>query len=966
MTAEQHFPYSQESDDELRRVRAVAESLGVQFDEIVRAGSQGTTVGIQSKSVMFSVRTDSRTAFVHHIGFGVDASEGVLDASEEEYRRIARELLSKLGIPAQEIGGSILKQELTQSGERLPETGEMRLDSVMPGKRYLELTRTVEGIPVWSSRVLLGLTKNRQIGFLEAHWPEIPKAVIEEAKYLANRVRHGFKPPHNNAPGTPESTAGIIHSPAASFVMDIYPAIRVIHGAIAGRGKRRVDYLDRHNRPVPVPRQFDLPPEPEVKGRGTGQPPPGLVEPKRSNFRAYLLGSPELLSDISLNTSYEELACIGYQAQFRRLESVVYVKRHAGYGGGLCSAGTREYVRFYLSYDNGATWQDQGITSFGVWDIAFPGARLEYAVTLDITPTEYFCFTPNLPLVRAILSWNNPPPANTPGFSPHWGNVLEARIQIGPRRFPIWADILDIANLKLPTELAPLVDLQQPAELPQKSYTASELAALYLGKGVPEHRFLGSEVAKWIAKPELSSTFLQSGINWSKILQEFLATSGNTNYEELTCVGLDTVRNQLVAVVHVKLPNGYSGGPCTAGSLEYVAFWIDYGSGYSYTGTTSVRVHDIVEIPLPGGLFYAVFLPIDLSTHRRPCGEGPVTANVRAILSWNSAPPPASPDYVPTWGNRLETRVHVTPGPVLGAHDPFLSSVGDVAESLIGVDGKANGATIHTGLVCADSPFGGRITIAGHIANPAPGLRYRVMRKLHSAPDSSYAPLTFDPLSLVLNTFSTMTGWSQTAIIVTPDATGYYPYEDYDWSHSIEGGIMAVWNSTMGDDGNTYDLRIDVRIDPDPADDRHSNVVTVLIDNRRPDVHLDITLLGGVTCADFDPGAVFHGTFSATDTHFGSFQFQILPADHAHGVLPMPASGSSTHYGGAIADPGQASTSYTINTGAVAGPPPAGPIDPCGYALILHAWDRTNVDSGGGHNYNFATAGFCIRGAPHG
>jgi hypothetical protein len=41
-------------------------------------------------------------------------------------------------------------------------------------------------------------------------------------------------------------------------------------------------------------------------------------------------------------------------------------------------------------------------------------------------------------------------------------------------------------------------------------------------------------------------------------------------------------------------------------------------------------------------------------------------------------------------------------------------------------------------------------------------------------------------------------------------------------------------------------------------------------------------------------------------------------------------------------------------------------MDPCGYALILHAWDRTNVNSGGGHNYNVATAGFCIRGAPHG
>jgi|SRR6516162_463159 len=38
----------------------------------------------------------------------------------------------------------------------------------------------------------------------------------------------------------------------------------------------------------------------------------------------------------------------------------------------------------------------------------------------------------------------------------------------------------------------------------------------------------------------------------------------------------------------------------------------------------------------------------------------PVTANVRAILSWNVPPPRANPDYVPSWGNRPETRVQMT------------------------------------------------------------------------------------------------------------------------------------------------------------------------------------------------------------------------------------------------------------------------------------------------------------------
>ena len=43
-------------------------------------------------------------------------------------------------------------------------------------------------------------------------------------------------------------------------------------------------------------------------------------------------------------------------------------------------------------------------------------------------------------------------------------------------------------------------------------------------------------------------------------------------------------------------------------STEYVAFWMDWGSGLEYVGTASVRVHD-VTVPA-GGLRYAVFLPI--------------------------------------------------------------------------------------------------------------------------------------------------------------------------------------------------------------------------------------------------------------------------------------------------------------------------------------------------------------------
>src|ERR1051325_1344471 len=68
---------------------------------------------------------------------------------------------------------------------------------------------------------------------------------------------------------------------------------------------------------------------------------------------------------------------------------------------------------------------------------------------------------------------------------------------------------------------------------------------------------------------------------------------GNTNYEELTCVGFNPQTNFLEATIAVKLPNGYGGTLCMAGTTEYVRFFVDYGSGWEDAGVTGVKVHDI-------------------------------------------------------------------------------------------------------------------------------------------------------------------------------------------------------------------------------------------------------------------------------------------------------------------------------------------------------------------------------------
>jgi hypothetical protein len=101
---------------------------------------------------------------------------------------------------------------------------------------------------------------------------------------------------------------------------------------------------------------------------------------ERNTFKTLLLTNPNYFGNlvssqftpvlsISGNTFYEELRCIGYHPQQRRLEGVVYIYQPSGYGTDVCGPGSPEYVRFYLSFDSGATWVDQGVTSFQAFNI---------------------------------------------------------------------------------------------------------------------------------------------------------------------------------------------------------------------------------------------------------------------------------------------------------------------------------------------------------------------------------------------------------------------------------------------------------------------------------------------------------------------------------------------------------------------------------------------------------------------
>lgn len=250
------------------------------------------------------------------------------------------------------------------------------------------------------------------------------------------------------------------------------------------------------------------------------------LERERAQFRALILANPNYFGNIKVspfqpalniqgNTTYEEIGCVGFQPQFNRLEAVVYVKQPFGYGGDVCSNGTPEYVRFYFSCNNGATWQDVGLTSFTAYDIPEGTAgekRLEYAVTLQISPSKKFCFVNNLCLVRAILSWNVPPPPNEPNFTPVWGNIHDTHIQIDPIKLIVIGDLLKEAKIKLQPNVAAALDLVQPVSAAKpKALGAAELQALYKDKGVEPHRFALAELQQLISQPTLSESLMATG-----------------------------------------------------------------------------------------------------------------------------------------------------------------------------------------------------------------------------------------------------------------------------------------------------------------------------------------------------------------------------------------------------------------------------------------------------------------------
>ena len=771
------------------------------------------------------------------------------------------------------------------------------------------------------------------------------------------------------------------------------------------------------------------------KGRA-GQRPAGPaleIENERANFKMLVLANPNHFGNMpnlgfpeikamTENTTYEELTCLGLHPQGEKLQAVVNIKKHFGYAGS-CPDGSVEYVRFFVKRASG--WHDLGLATFTSRDLP-PGSPLpvSYSVEMDMAEARRYCTTENVLKVRAILSWNQEPPAGDETWTPPWGNVRDSRVQIAPRE-PFKVSINELIGDKLiaidPSILGAfdLTETIKPLPPPPpKTYSA--LKEKYKGQDVPGHRFGFSAVQRLLkqplsatklatvtapvpagkkdkkaeAAPPLAATLFKDPdlaviTDLGSWIGDLVKTKGNTTFEELECAGYNPETRTLSAVIQVKKNNGYSGDLCDPGSTEYVGFWVFYSGAWHSLGTAQVQVHDLAEAT-DKAVRYAVYRGANLPEHVCEEIQG---LPLRAILSWEN--PPLTPDDDPVWGNVVDTHVQpiITDVPI-GDQRVRLMRVNRVTITKINGSGFAGYSDIAGDCDNGnDSPFGGSVLIEGDFTvksdsyfDPVTGdilpgqhpPAYQVF--VHKVGDPA-APTqltnSFNIAVFPVNPPPLVPAVTVTQSIQPIGGDQYYLYRE-GVIQAVNPRMLAVWEASGLAEGQ-YDIEVKgfvwngVTYVPMATP---SQTKRVYIYNGYPHTEIDIngdpftinrpqvslritsvTHLDGTSdpaedCGDVTVGDVLHGNYQVTDHFFSSLGLGLV--EITVGGIPQPLNAvvpsGPTAY--PAAGTGGTGGTWTLNTAGMT---------PCGYTIVLSAWDRALVGGSCLGHYNQIGVGFCLR-----
>ncbi|WP_452228926.1 hypothetical protein [Lacinutrix sp. MEBiC02404] len=645
----------------------------------------------------------------------------------------------------------------------------------------------------------------------------------------------------------------------------------------------------------------------------------------RQEFRPYLTSGSKTLSKLKLktplsafkqqlNTTFESLGCVGYNAVKKQLTATVNIKRATGYSGDLCANGSHEYVRFYLDYQDGAGWEDMGVVGLNVHDI--PTKKdcqgenekpMSYVVRLNINPKKKYCTIPNLPLVRAVLAWNTIPEPNDPNLTKGtyvWSDKKDARIQIAPLQFFIPNfPVLEIDELLHAAILNPNLSLNTIAfDKPEhisalqkakhtiipKDLPFNALVNLYAKDKIEPYRF-GYKLLDKIQNTaftnnvsDISNLFEMNNISLSDSLIHLNTLNCNTNYEELVCVGADYNREALVGTVKVKKSSGYSGSLCSSGSKEYVSFWVqtEENCEWVHAGTSSVAVYDIDDMPSEG-LFYSVVLPYNFQDLKRNCNT-PNVLKVRAVLSWNVPPTDRN---CSNWGNIVESYIQLKPRDAWHGIGPKLTVIGGVRVEDIGNDGLTKPGIFfdyYDTPVPYDNCAFARLIMVEAKTNAFAGQKYKIRIDNLTTGESNYLNKSF---KLDDNSES------------IANAANEYTY--YGDATNNENNIVARFYP-----GNNDLLRITLEhLDGSTPDSQ-----VIQMDNTIPGLTLDIINYG--ECSHFVKGSPISGSFSVEETHLEEF--------HLHTSLTDASSFTVASGTASISDePFTVATSSTKNCGEI-------------------------------------------------
>jgi hypothetical protein len=512
-----------------------------------------------------------------------------------------------------------------------------------------------------------------------------------------------------------------------------------------------------------------------------------VIESERAQFRKLVDLNPNYFGNITDETlkdkykpvfkllksiKYEELKCVGLLPEKDLLEAVLEIKLPYGYHGGLCSTGSKEFVSFFIDYGDGAGYENLGAPAeVSVHNLASASQNvIQYAVKKPFMPkTLKWCKSPQIVKVKAILSWNKIPTG--PDFVPVWGNIVEVNVQLrhkkwyiiqhlqlnqsellqnqadllheiysddpAPKPYPLVETITYQGNKKDFSEILANSVKAEEAMLKDRNIEKErsgfkQLMAKnpnYFG-GISENKDKNELFEDIVKLPSvtLEELFPQWGIDFGDLIP-VKPLFYNINFEELTCLGLYPEEDILEAVIKIKKPTGYSGNLCTLGSCEYVAFYIDWGTGtgFEYVATTNVNVYDIPEAA-EKQLHFAVKVVIpNIQARLKDCSVENVV-KVKAILSWNYDPTPLGHTFKPTWGNVLVRNIQVRPkngvkcnfNVVNFIHIDDIDKFGTTAGQAIKVN--SGGVTVPYEF---DRPFGGVIAVWGTVVGVEQAKYYR-------------------------------------------------------------------------------------------------------------------------------------------------------------------------------------------------------------------------------------------------